>query len=210
MYIPAHFQLEDSAEALALIRDYPFATIVSVVAGAPMISYLPCVLLDEGPELLIGAHFARANEHWKHVEPAGGTLLFHGPHGYISPRWYADPPMNVPTWNYAVVHATAQARIVGAAQTREILERLVVQNETGIAGDRWSIEGADPKYIETQFKGIVGVHFSVTALEAKYKLSQNREDEDRAGAIAGLRATGRAGDRELAMLMEDRFVKREG
>ena len=205
MYVPANFRLEDRDAALALIRDYPFATIVSVVDGTPFISYLPCVVLDDGSGLLIGAHFAKANEHWKHVEAAGATLLFQGPHGYISPSWYVDPPMNVPTWNYAVVHATARARLADDPQTRQILERLVAENE----GDRngsWSIDGADSKYIGAQLKGIVGVHFSVTSLVAKFKLSQNDAIEDRAGAIAGLRATGRAGDGDLAILMEDQLT----
>ena len=209
MYLPASFRARDAASALALIRDYPFATVLSVLDGAPMVSYLPCVILATGPHLLIGAHFAKANQHWKHVEAAGATLLFHGPHGYISPRWYVDPPRNVPTWNYAVVHATAQARLAGEEETRAILDRLAIENE-GTVADAWTIDGADAKYIASQLNGIVGVHFTVTSIDAKFKLSQNRKEEDRNGAIAGLRATGRAGDRDLAFLMEQQSTQPEG
>lgn len=201
MYVPQQFRLKDRAAAIELIRSHSFATVLSIVDGATLISYLPAIVVSEEPELTIAVHFARANAHWQHVESAGATLLFHGPHGYISPRWYVDPPANVPTWNYAVVHATATARIVGAAETHEIVQHLAIEHENG-APNAWSIETADPAYIASQSKGIVGVHFTVTALEAKFKLSQNRSAADRAGAVAGLRATGRAGDAALADEME--------
>ena len=209
MYVPASFRAPDAAAAVNLIRDYPFATIVSVVEGRPMISYLPCVVLETEPQLLIGAHFAKANDHWNHVEAGGATLLFHGPHGYISPRWYVRPPINVPTWNYAAVHAAAKARVATAAETRAILDRLAIENE-GEEPGAWSIDGADDEYIASQLKGIVGVHFAVTSLEAKFKLSQNRAEADRAGAIAGLHATGRASDRDLASFMQNQTPQRDG
>ncbi len=201
MYVPVPFRVSAQDDAVRLMRAYPFATIVTVAGGAPRISYLPCVIIAEQPQLVVGAHFARANAHWKELEAFGATLLFHGPHGYISPRWYVDPPENVPTWNYAAVHASGTARIIDDRETRHILELLTRTNE-GEREDAWSIETANPKYIASQLKGIVGVHFTVNALDAKFKLSQNRAPEDREGAIAGLRTTGRESDNELADLME--------
>lgn len=200
MYVPTSFRAAD-ADAVQIIRDYPFATIVTAVDAVPIFSYLPCVVLKLQPALVIGAHFARANAHWKAVEESGATLLFHGPHGYISPRWYTEPPKNVPTWNYAVVHAHATARLTNDSETLEILHELSRVNEGDNSG-AWSIERADSRYIASQLKGIVGVHFTVTTLEAKFKLSQNRDVADRSGAVAGLRSTGRAADLELAEMME--------
>ncbi len=201
MYVPVPFRITGQDDAVRLMREYPFATIVSIVEGNPRISYLPCVIVAQTPQLIVGAHFARANRHWKDVEACGATLLFHGPHGYISPRWYVEPPDNVPTWNYAVVHVSASARVTGDEETLQILQLLTEINE-GDGEDAWSIDSANPKYIESQLKGIVGVHFTVDALDVKFKLSQNRAAEDRDGAIAGLRSTNRENDAALAELME--------
>lgn len=201
MYVPAYFRLKDRADALALIRANPFATILSVADGAPTISYLPCIILETEPGVVIAAHFARANPHWKSVEECGATLLFQGPHGYISAGWYTTPARDVPTWNYAAVHVSASAVIVDENATRNILELLTGEFE----GDRpgaWSIDGAEEEFIAAQMRGIVGVHFTATNIDAKFKPSQNRDAEDRAGALRGLRASGRESDRRLADLMD--------
>ncbi len=200
MYVPGHFRREDRGAAVALIRAHPFATVLSAGA-APSISYLPCVILETEPVLKIAAHFARANPHWKHVESAGATLLFHGPHGYVSAGWYTAPHRDVPTWNYAVVHVHASAVLVGESQTREIVELLTREFE-GDGADAWTIDSAEEDYIATQLRGIVGVHFTATEIDAKFKLSQNRSADDRAGALRGLRATGRESDASLADLMD--------
>lgn len=201
MYVPAHFRLKDAGEAVALIRAYPFATIVSVVAGKPLVSYLPTTIVETEPRLVIAAHFARANSHWKHVEAVGATLLFHGPHGYVSAGWYTTPHRDVPTWNYAAVHVTASATLLDETGTRDVLDRLTDDFE-GRGSAAWSVDQAEEEFIATQLGGIVGVRFTAESLEAKFKLSQNRNAADRAGALRGLRATGRESDRELADLMD--------
>ncbi len=201
MYVPAHFRLKDREDALALMNEYPFATVVSVVDGTPMISYLPTAIVETDTELRIAAHFARANPHWKHVEAAGAMLLFHGPHGYVSAGWYTEPSRDVPTWNYAVVHAAATARLLDEAGTSEIVALLTEKFE-GTGPEAWSVERAEDDFIATQLRGIVGVHFTISGLDAKFKLSQNRASDDRNGALAGLRKTGRESDRQLADLME--------
>ena len=47
-------------------------------------------------------------------------------------------------------------------------------------------------YIAGQLKAIVGVELVIDRVEGKWKLSQNRSDEDIAGTIEGLEATGEA------------------
>ena len=53
-----------------------------------------------------------------------------------------------------------------------------------------------------QLRGIVGVSLRVERLVGKRKLSQNRPPADRDGAIAGLRVSGDARDRDAAAAME--------
>lgn len=197
MYIPAHNQLPDREAALRLIRDFPLGTIVSSAEnGRPFVSYLPFVIADETPLTLLG-HFARANPQWKELEGAEVLVAFHGAHGYISPRFYADRTRNVPTWNYSTVHCTGTVRLAAGDQTRPILRRLVEHVESG-APDSWSIDELDDEYFDRLQKAIVAFSIGVTDVTAKFKLSQNKSDGEPEHLIRALRATGRESDRLLA------------
>ena len=50
----------------------------------------------------------------------------------------------------------------------------------------WSVDDAPADYTDQLMSGIVGIELEVVRIEAKRKLSQNKSDADRAGAIAGL------------------------
>src|SRR5512143_3580210 len=104
IYIPRHFAVDDRAAALQLVREYPFATLVTPSSSEPMVSHVPLLLSSNEPDCdtLIG-HFARANPHWKHASGIASVAIFHGPHAYVSPSFYAEPAAAVPTWNYAIV-----------------------------------------------------------------------------------------------------------
>ena len=124
-----------------LIRDYPFATLVTARAPEPQISHLP-LLFHSAPEpngVLIG-HMARANPHWRQFADGPTMALFHGPHAYVSPSWYAEPEKAVPTWNYAVVHASSRRVVEDRAATlailHEMIERLIRSAASGGCSSR--------------------------------------------------------------------------
>jgi transcriptional regulator len=50
-------------------------------------------------------------------------------------------------------------------------------------------------------RGIVGVRIPVTRFEGKRKMSQNRPEADRIGVAAGLAASEKPRDREVAPLI---------
>lgn len=200
MYLPEDFKARDRAIALELIRRNPFATVVSANENASYASHLPVTLSRSQPELLLSLHFAKANQHWQHVERAEVLLVFHGPHAYVSPRWYERRDRNVPTWNYAVVHCRGSARLATEPETDDLLHELVAAME-GEAEGAWRFGELDAAYAAAQKRAIVGVRVSVRDVTAKLKLSQNRSEKDRAGVIAGLRRSEREGDRVLADLM---------
>jgi transcriptional regulator len=54
----------------------------------------------------------------------------------------------------------------------------------------WAVSDAPADFIQGMLKGIVGFAIPLTRLEGKWKMSQNRPAEDRAGVIAGLAAEG--------------------
>src|SRR3712207_6198290 len=130
MYIPAHFRVDDPALLLPLMERYGFATLVTVEAGSPFATHLP-LLLRRAPDRLVG-HMARANPQWRGLARQPGVLaLFQGPHAYVPPSWYASAP-NVPTWNYATVHAYGTARLLeDPAQVLALLADTAAQYERG-------------------------------------------------------------------------------
>lgn len=200
MYIPAAFR-ETRLDVLhALIRQYSFGTLVSIVEGEPFATHLPFLFdAERGTHGTLVGHLARATPHWRSFSPS--LAIFQGPHAYISPNWYVAQQA-VPTWNYAVVHAYGTPVVIDdPRRTREILERLVGTFESGRPAP-WSTTRLDESFLATMQKAIVAFEMPLTRLEGKTKLSQNRPSEDAAGAIAGLCAEGGPLEQETARLME--------
>ena len=107
MYTPSHFHTDDLAAMHAAIKRHPFALLVTPHAGELHLTHLPFHLdASRGPKGTLQAHLARANPHCAALQAgAESVVVFQGPNGYVSPRWYTDPAKNVPTWNYVAVHA---------------------------------------------------------------------------------------------------------
>ena len=148
-------------------------------AGEPQISHLP-LLLHASPSrtaALIG-HMARANPHWRHFADGATLAMFHGPHAYVSPSWYAEPAKPVPTWNYAVVHVHGRVELVeDRAATLAILHEMVERFEAGRAAPwRLQLEGAR---LDAMVGAIVAFRLEIERVDAKFKLSQNGTKRDR-------------------------------
>lgn len=192
IYIPRHF-VGDDATGRQLIADHPFATLVTGGAAGVHVTHLPLLLDDDGMALI--GHVARPNPHWQAFAGGRTVAIFHGPHAFVSRAWYANPADNVPTWNYAAVHVTGTPQLVDAAATRAAVERLSARFE-GTA-----LPAVAEEKLGRLLQGIVAFRLPVERLEVKLKMSQNKPAE-RAGVIAGLRATGRAEDRATADWMQ--------
>ncbi len=202
MYLPKLFQ-EDDLEAIhRWIRDASFATLVTTgTDGAPQASHLPFLLdASRGPFGVLRAHMARANPQWQRLEACQVLVIFQGPHGYISPRWYGSGE-SVPTWNYIAVHAYGQPRLLDSGEAEAAVRDLVTTFE-GDGPEAWRMDGLSERYIEGMLKGIVAFEIPIDRIEAKAKLSQNRP-ADVTGVIAGLRDVGDADSNRLATAMED-------
>src|SRR5690349_19696752 len=181
MYIPKRYEIHDSREVVAIIRNHGFATVISCNQGTPIATHLPLELASDDGQYKLFGHFARANPHWKSISAETEVLaIFHGPHTYISPRWYDH--VNVPTWNYVVVHCYGKIRFMEAAELRMALDRLIRHYEgdspTGYSGDKLPTE-----FFSDQVRGIVGFEITVSRIEAAGKLSQNRDAKNFAAVM---------------------------
>lgn len=191
MYVPPPFQAPDRESVLDLIEAAPFATLVSFGAE-PWVSHLPLALTRRsGAWGSLAGHVARANPHAERFDGRQQALaVFHGPHAYVSPGWYADPEAP-PTWNYAVVHAYGRPRRVDdPARRGGLLDALVARYEEAPL----ALTGPARRALE---RAIVAFEFEIERVEAKFKLGQNRSPADRAGTLDALERGGEV-ERELA------------
>lgn len=185
MYTPKHFAV-DGEMVRKIIEENGFATILSFPEGEPpFINHLP-LMFGDSPEILLG-HMSRKNPQWMHFKKNPRcTALIHGPHAYITPRWYKSG-RDVPTWNYAAVHLHGRVELIeDFAGQKDVLEKLSEFYERASATP-WEFElPEDLASGETLTAAIVSFKFMIEKTEAKFKLSQNRPAQDRAGVIEGL------------------------
>lgn len=201
MYMPPQFDIEDRAIAARLMREHPFASLVSTDDdGLPFITHLPLVLEQRGPDawVLLG-HCARPNPHWRFLQARPRALVsFLGPHAYLSPSVYPDLA-RVPTWNYLAVDCTVEARLIEAPDDKDaLLKRLIAQHEPAYA-QQWRDLGQE--FQHKMLKGIVAFELAVTALQCKVKLNQHRK-ESHAAMFEAYRA-GTPDERALAGWMQE-------
>lgn len=166
MYRPPAVSGHDPAVANEVIDAHPFALLLTVGAdGALTSSHLPILRQEDA---LVG-HVSLGNPH-AHTTATHATVIFQGPHGYVSPTWYGAPEAHVPTWNYVAVHVSGRFEFLGEEETAAALDQLVERFEAV-----WSVS---PPVRDRLSAGIRGFRVRMDQVEARLKLSQNREEAD--------------------------------
>lgn len=208
MYLPRAFAEADLASLDALVARDNFATVITVRDEVPTISHLPVLYRRDGDRIEIRGHWARPNPQAKHPGPA--TLIFHGPHAYVSPSWYTDKEeqARVPTWNYAVAHLRGQLQTFEDTEfLAAVVSDLSVKHEASVGRD-WRFEPERADHL-SQLRGIVGFRFIADGAVMKWKLSQNHPEANRVAVAAELAAQPRQASREIAALMQARETARD-
>ncbi len=201
MYIPAAFRVESPGKLTGLIRDHSFATLVTHDGGSCFASHLPMLYEpDAGSHGILVAHMARANPQWRHFAKRREALaIFHGPHAYISPSWYRSSPA-VPTWNYATVHAYGVPAVIeDPGRLASLIDKTVETYEQNLP-EPWEDRLPD-EFRAGLMKAIVGFEIPVSRIEGKFKLGQNRSDEDLRGVYDALSGSPDSCDKALAGMM---------
>ena len=203
MYLPAHFNETRPEVMHALMRAHPLCTLVTQCGSGLAANHVPVQTLDEPKPLgCIRGHIARANPLWRDYQPETQALaIFQGPQVYISPSFYPSKATTgevVPTWNYAVVHASGTVRFIqDAGWLRDFVAGLTATHEAPRT-QPWKIDDAPAPYIDKMLSLIVGFEFSIATLSGKWKVSQNRSQADQQGVIRNLQNADDADSRELA------------
>jgi transcriptional regulator len=198
MHPAVHFKVEDEARLLAHLAVYPFATIAAAPEGRPLVAHAPLVVRRLEGGLALDFHLSRGNALSPHLAAGFRAVAVSlGPEAYISPDWY-EAADQVPTWNYVTVEAEGPVVALDDVGLVALLDALSAQEEARLLPKRpWTRAKMQPATFERMSRAIIGARLTVERLEGTFKLSQNKGDADRAGAIAGL------GEHPIAERMRD-------
>ena len=186
LYIPKAHHVEDLKFLQEFMDEYAF---VDLVTSAPTlrITHIPVILDPKvGTYGKIYGHVSRQNPQSQAFDGRQtAVIVFRGPHGYISPTWYAKKEA-VPTWNFAVVHATGRpAAITDKTALHALLARLIEKFES-YEGSDYDFSKLPESYVSPMLGGIVGFEMQIESLEGKFKLGQERGDADKQGLLEHL------------------------
>lgn len=186
MYNPSSFQEQDRKTLFDLIHQHPLGLLISNGASGVMVSPIPFMVRDG----LLVAHIAKANLHWKDlIDLKECLVIFQGQQAYVTPSWYpskAKTHQVVPTWNYEIVEIRGKPEIFGDADWLKTQVTALTDHMESSRPDRWQVSDAPAHYIDKQLKGIVGLTITITQINGKWKMSQNRSLDDALGVAKGL------------------------
>lgn len=195
------FASNDPELLRALVREHPWATLVTSTGSGLAASHYPVLLDEDAEELTLLTHLGRPDEEVLDIEQGDVLVIIQGHHGYISPSWYAPEERIVPTWNFTVAHLHGTPQVLDEEENLNVLTRLVEHFERQVA---------EPALLERDYaipiaKGTVGLRIPIDRFELKRKLSQNKNEETRRSIIEALREEGPYRHPELAEEMEREF-----
>ena len=181
MYIPKHFNVSDEESIRNFIEENSFGQLISTHEGSLASTHMP-FLYDAQNRKLLG-HLAKANPQWQQIQSQHVLVTMQGDHAYVSPSWYESA--GVPTWNYQALH------LEGVAENFDDPERLkfVVDALTNKHESAYSAPWK-PDYAASMLHGIVGIEISITSIQCKFKLSQNRSESDQTSVRDRLAESG--------------------
>jgi transcriptional regulator len=186
MHIPKLYREEDRAKIVEFLKRNSFPALVSHDGEKLVATHLPTEVIEHADgSLTVLGHMSRANPQWKSFGEQEVLLIFQGAHAYISPRWYNH--VNVPTWNYMMVHVYGRVRMLERQELYDLLDSLVKKHEDGTS---YRLRALPQDFVEKEMKGVAGFVLEVTRIDAGYKLSQNRDDESYGTIVEELEKRG--------------------
>lgn len=184
MYVPEYSAEKNDQILREFLNEYNFGTLINIDQNEPAVNHYPFLIEKDDSGLILWTHLARSNPQWKHLDNQSCLVVFTGPHAYVSPTYYKNK-LNVPTWNYTAVHAKCFAEVVTDEDLRiELMKKLVSFHEEKNQTD-WDYTLPD-EFHDKLLKAIVWIKFRVVNIEGKFKLSQNRNQDDYEGVIENL------------------------
>jgi transcriptional regulator len=211
MYTPKPYIEADLATLHAGIRAWSFGTLITVGPSGVNATHLPFLLDEqEGGQGLLTTHLSKKNAQYDDLRAGAETLaIFQGPHAFITPSWYVKQS-TFPTWNYTAIHARGTPRVIEERMAiHAVLRRTVALYDTPLGGN-WDFDAMPFDFVAPRLDMIAAVEIPVRVLEGKYKLNQDRSEEDRRGVIDALERLGDPQGVAMAGLMKQQMAALAG
>ncbi len=199
MYIPKYYREEDRQKILAFLKQNNFAALVTFDGKKPIATHTPVEVVESESGWTIYGHLSRANPQKKTFGGQEALLIFQGAHAYISARWYTE--VDVPTWDYMIVHVYGKVREVQGDELYSVLSRLVQRHESTTS---YRLEGLPQDMVQKEIKGIYGFAMDVTRIDGGYKLSQGKTEEERTNIVSELEKRGDENSKGIAEGIRER------
>lgn len=182
-YPPSYHVDDERQRAFAVMRAFPFASLVSCAstdpseASMPYITQLPLMLhggqLGENgqpQEYRLVGHIDANNPQSQALENRWVKALFSGPDTYLSPL--VAQPNYLPTWNYISVQVSGRVRVI---HDRQQVAESIVQMTKNLEGPKsdYELKVDDPR-VENLLPYIVGFEMSLVDVVGRFKLSQDK------------------------------------
>ena len=198
MYVPREFKIDDMEKIVDFVKNYSFGIVLSIYNGEIYNTQIPLMLDASGNNIVLKGHMARANMQWYHSKNNKVAVLFTGPHHYISPEWYKEKD-SVPTWDYMTVRFDGILETMDDIETKKFLVDLSKSYDP-----EWANKGYDKKeYYAKMVKQIVAFTIKVNKITAKFKLTQNHQEDMENVAIN----LDKVGDEDARLIAS--YIRRE-
>ena len=200
MFITKYYREEDRQKLLAFLKQNNFAALVTFDGEKPIATHTPVEIVETENGWTIYGHISRANAQKKTFGENEALLIFQGAHTYISARWYTE--VDVPTWDYMIVHVYGKVREIQGDELYSILSRLVENHESNTS---YRLEELPQDMVHKEIKGVFGFVMEVTRVDGGYKLSQGKTEEERTNIASELE---KRGDKDSKVIAEE--IRKQG
>ncbi len=200
-YPPRHHQETDFAKIVDTIKTFPFATLISTYGDQLFVTHVPLIYYPKFGEngKLVG-HMDRNNPHCSYLDKCQIKAVFHGPNSYISPTDYLTPQL--PTWNHITVHISGKSKVIESIS--EVKKSIIRMTDFLETGDNPFVLTEDNTRMNQIINFIVGFEIEITAWEGKFKLSQDKGEEDKHAAKLKLISNSTKGNEAFIETILDR------
>lgn len=178
-YPPPYHLDHNKHNAYKVIEACKLATVISPIQDDVLVTHIPLILnLDKGSLGSLVGHIDKNNPQAKYLNNHKITAIFHGPDAYISPTVYAS--RQLPTWNYITTHVKGTAHHLPSDDAvRDSLIHMAEQLEDS---EQPFVLNPDDKRIPALLNHIVGFEIEIEDLVGRFKLSQDKLQQDRMNA----------------------------
>lgn len=177
MYPPKHHQSKDQQKMIAVIKQYPFAMLVTALNESPLITHIPIIYNETTGKLV--AHIDKYNPQVASLKDGTEvTVVFRGPDCYISPSVYTTKQL--PTWNYIIVHIKGTVSLINDPEKAK--DTMIAMTEYLEGVDQKFVLDKDNRGMRNSINYIQAFDIEITNWEGKFKLSQDKKQQDQENA----------------------------